>query len=280
MVNEGEEDKKILVRQRIVDKEKKLIGEAEEEVEIRGGGKVCVRQGVMVKEPRLWSVERPEMYWVETIIKEKNLKFEISDLRGDRVETGVEEVDSREEKNKRTSNIQHSTFNIERREETGKCKVEIANTKMQSGREEKQVLDRVETGFGYREFRFDAEKGFFLNGKAVKILGTCNHQDHAGVGAAVPDAIWAYRVRRLKAMGSNGYRCAHNPPAPEFWTRATGWGCWCWMRIGSSRARSRGWRMWGRWCGGTGIIRACSRGVCLMKNICRGWSRGGGWRGR
>jgi beta-galactosidase len=69
--------------------------------------------------------------------------------------------------------------------------------------------------FGIRTFHFDANKGFFLNGKAVKIKGTCCHQDHAGVGVALPDRIQYYRVERLKSMGSNGLRTSHNPPTPE-----------------------------------------------------------------
>lgn len=77
-------------------------------------------------------------------------------------------------------------------------------------------LDRVETCCGFRTVRFDVKEGFFLNDKPIKIKGTCNHQDHAGVGVAVPDSIWEYRVRRLKELGSNAYRAAHNPPAREF----------------------------------------------------------------
>jgi len=69
---------------------------------------------------------------------------------------------------------------------------------------------------GFRTFRFDAEKGFFLNDQPYKIQGTCNHQDHAGVGVAVPASLWDFRIRRLKELGSNAYRCAHHPPAPEF----------------------------------------------------------------
>ena len=76
-------------------------------------------------------------------------------------------------------------------------------------------VDRYETPFGIRTFRFDPEQGFFLNGKSVKIKGTCNHQDHAGVGSALPDRIHYYRIERLKDMGSNAYRTSHNPPAPE-----------------------------------------------------------------
>ena len=77
------------------------------------------------------------------------------------------------------------------------------------------AVDQYDTAFGIRSLRFDADKGFFLNGQPVKIQGTCNHQDHAGVGTALPDRIQFYRIERLKAMGSNAYRTSHNPPTPE-----------------------------------------------------------------
>jgi beta-galactosidase len=77
------------------------------------------------------------------------------------------------------------------------------------------LSDRYETPFGIRECKFDAENGFFLNGKSVKLRGTCNHQDHAGVGAALPDAIQYFRVRKLQEMGCNALRTSHNPPTPE-----------------------------------------------------------------
>ena len=78
------------------------------------------------------------------------------------------------------------------------------------------TVDRDTETFGIRTVRFDADKGFFLNGKPVKIKGTCNHQDHAGVGEAIPDRIQAYRLERLQWMGSNACRTSHNPPTPEF----------------------------------------------------------------
>jgi beta-galactosidase len=77
------------------------------------------------------------------------------------------------------------------------------------------VVDQYETRFGIRTVHFDAAKGFFLNGAPLLIKGTCNHQDHAGVGSALPDRLQAYRIERLKAMGSNAYRTSHNPPTPE-----------------------------------------------------------------
>jgi len=77
------------------------------------------------------------------------------------------------------------------------------------------VLDQYETTFGIRSIRFDANEGFFLNGKHVKLKGTDNHQDHAGVGAAIPDALQEFRIAELKKFGCNVYRASHNPPTPE-----------------------------------------------------------------
>ena len=77
------------------------------------------------------------------------------------------------------------------------------------------TVDHTETSFGIRTFAFDAEKGFLLNGRPYLIKGTCNHQDHAGVGVALPDRLQSFRLEKLKEMGSNAYRCAHNPPTPE-----------------------------------------------------------------
>lgn len=78
-----------------------------------------------------------------------------------------------------------------------------------------KVVDRKETPFGIRTIGFDKDRGFMLNGKPYRIEGTCNHQDHAGVGAAIPDALQDFRIRKLKEFGSNGIRTSHNPPTPE-----------------------------------------------------------------
>ena len=78
-----------------------------------------------------------------------------------------------------------------------------------------QTVDRVETEFGIRTVAFDPDKGFLLNGKPYLIKGTCNHQDHAGVGTALPDALQYFRVKKLKEMGCNAYRTSHNAPTPE-----------------------------------------------------------------
>jgi beta-galactosidase len=77
------------------------------------------------------------------------------------------------------------------------------------------AMDRYETRFGVRTLRFDADTGFYLNGKNIKIKGTCNHQDHAGLGVALPDAAQRFRVKTLQEVGCNAWRTAHNPPTPE-----------------------------------------------------------------
>ncbi len=82
-----------------------------------------------------------------------------------------------------------------------------------------QPRDAERVSFGIRTVLFDADKGFFLNGKSLKIQGTCNHQDHAGVGAALPDRLQAYRISVLQAMGCNAVRTSHNMPTPE-WVEA------------------------------------------------------------
>ncbi len=77
------------------------------------------------------------------------------------------------------------------------------------------LADAAGTDFGIRECRFDADKGFFLNGRHLRIKGLCCHQDHAGVGIGVPDSVWEYRIAQMKSMGANAYRSAHYPPSPE-----------------------------------------------------------------
>jgi len=76
--------------------------------------------------------------------------------------------------------------------------------------------DAERVSFGVRTVLFDADKGFFLNGKSLKIQGTCNHQDHAGVGAALPDRLQWYRLGVLREMGCNAVRTSHNMPTPEW----------------------------------------------------------------
>ena len=77
-----------------------------------------------------------------------------------------------------------------------------------------RVVDVYETTTGIREIMFDADRGFLLNGQPLKLKGVNLHQDHAGVGSAIPDALQAWRIRQLKQFGCNAYRASHNPMTP------------------------------------------------------------------
>lgn len=76
------------------------------------------------------------------------------------------------------------------------------------------VTDEYSLNHGFRTIVFDPDKGLFINGKSTKVKGVCCHQDHAGVGSAISESLYEYRVALLKEMGANGYRCSHNPPSP------------------------------------------------------------------
>jgi beta-galactosidase len=80
---------------------------------------------------------------------------------------------------------------------------------------EGKVLDDYETPLGIRTFVFDSDKGFYLNGKHVKINGVCDHHDLGCLGAAVNRRAIERQLEILKGMGVNGIRTSHNPPAPE-----------------------------------------------------------------
>jgi len=79
-----------------------------------------------------------------------------------------------------------------------------------------KLVDEVKTPFGIRTIHYDADKGFFLNGRNIKMNGVCLHHDAGCVGAAVPVKVWERRLKILKEMGCNAIRTAHNPVAPEF----------------------------------------------------------------
>ncbi len=78
-----------------------------------------------------------------------------------------------------------------------------------------KVVDEVETTTGFRDFKFDAKTGFWLNGKNFKINGVCEHHDLGCLGAALNEDALHRKLTKLKAMGVNSIRSSHNPPAPE-----------------------------------------------------------------
>jgi len=101
------------------------------------------------------------------------------------------------------------------------------------------VVDEYTTPLGIRYFNFDADKGFSLNGKPMKILGVCDHHDLGSLGAAVNTRALERQLQILKAMGCNGIRTSHNPPAPElldlcdkmgFIVMDEAFDCWEWKK--------------------------------------------------
>ncbi len=82
--------------------------------------------------------------------------------------------------------------------------------------EGKNIVDDLTTKIGIRKIEYDVNKGFLLNDEHIKMNGVCLHHDGGCVGAAVPLAVWKYRLEKLKEMGCNAIRTSHNPPAPEF----------------------------------------------------------------
>ena len=76
------------------------------------------------------------------------------------------------------------------------------------------LVDSYETTTGIRHIEFDNNRGFLLNGEVVKLKGVNMHQDHAGVGSGIPDALQEWRLMQLKKFGCNAYRSSHNPMTP------------------------------------------------------------------
>jgi len=82
---------------------------------------------------------------------------------------------------------------------------------------ENMIFDQQTTRVGFRKIEFDAESGFWLNGKNLKLKGVCLHHDAGNLGAAVPEDVLYRRLKILKDMGCNAIRTSHNPFAPEFY---------------------------------------------------------------
>lgn len=149
--NETGRAKKVTVVNTLLDASGKAVGSSSSAVKLlAGASRKVVSQSLMLKNPQLWSVERPYIYKVRTQVK----------VGG-------------------------------------------------------KVVDEYYTNTGVRSFRFDAEKGFFLNGKNMKINGVCQHHDMGCLGAAVNEDALYRQLKMLRDMGANAVRCSHNPPAPE-----------------------------------------------------------------
>ncbi len=151
LYNSGKQNTDVEVEVSLLDKMGKQVAQRKTTTPIAFLGKSVAKMNIPVSNPELWTLDKPTMYQVKTVVREKG-----------------------------------------------------------------NVIDTLLTTCGFRTIKFTVDSGFYLNDKHVKIKGVCNHQDHAGVGVAVPDKLWEFRLRRLKEMGVNGYRCSHNPPSVEF----------------------------------------------------------------
>ena len=87
-----------------------------------------------------------------------------------------------------------------------------------------RVTDAVETVTGFRQFEFNAQTGFWLNGQNMKLNGVCEHHDLGCLGAAVHEDALRRKLVKLKQMGVNAIRTSHNPPAPELLAMADSMG--------------------------------------------------------
>ncbi len=105
-------------------------------------------------------------------------------------------------------------------------------------------IDADASRFGIRTIRFDPDRGFFLNGKPVKIQGTCNHQDFAGVGVGVPDTLESCACGSFSGWGRTPGGCRTIRPRPDSWTPATSWACSSWTRTGTWATPTTTWPIW------------------------------------
>lgn len=151
--NSGEMRREATLDVRLIDPAGNLVLERHLPVQVEALSSATLQSEWPVDAPALWSVQTPQLYQVETVLRT-----------------------------------------------TGSSP---------------ELLDRLVVTTGFRSIHFDAQQGFFLNDRSVKLQGVCIHQDHAGVGVAVPESIWAFRLQRLQDMGVNAIRFAHNAVAPE-----------------------------------------------------------------
>jgi beta-galactosidase len=151
IVNHLSLNKKVTLRSVVIDHSGIEISTTDTIISLKPLGNTEVSQTVQVTAPLLWSIEKPDLYSLSSVIVEGN-----------------------------------------------------------------KVIDNNSTTFGIRKIKFDADKGFSLNGNHVKMNGVCLHHDAGCLGSAVPEQTWVRRLQLLKDMGCNAIRTSHNPPAPEF----------------------------------------------------------------
>ena len=96
--------------------------------------------------------------------------------------------------------------------------------------ENDSLVDSQKNTFGFRTIAINKDKGFFLNGRHVPLYGTCNHQDHAGVGVAVPDSVNEYRIKLLKEWVQMRIVALTGNPNPEILDYCDKYGILVWTK--------------------------------------------------
>ncbi len=104
------------------------------------------------------------------------------------------------------------------------------NVKLLDAKSDK-IIDDSTQPLGFRWFSFDANKGFFLNGKSLKLMGTNRHQDRESYGNALPDEFHEEDIRLIKEMGANFLRIAHYPQDPRVLEMCDKYGLLVWEEI-------------------------------------------------
>lgn len=150
---------------------------------------------------------------INTNTSAKNITLQISilDRNGNEVGSHSESIELKQGETKTiTQNIDLTNPNL-----WGIKNPNLYNAKT-SIKENDAILNEYETPFGIRSISYDAEKGFYLNGKKTLFKGVCLHHDGGLVGAAVPKGVWERRFKLLKDAGVNAIRTSHNPPSEKF----------------------------------------------------------------
>ena len=149
-------------------------------VSVPPGGRATVSLALSVAEPEVWSAASPHLYTVHAAV----------------MQSGCASSSSSSASSSASSAASSSSSSA------------AAAASSSDG-----VVDAVSTTHGFRSLRYDADAGFFLNQRHFKVRGFCDHNSFAVVGMAVPPRVDLFRAQALRALGGNGRRMSHNPPA-------------------------------------------------------------------
>ncbi|OXA72957.1 glycoside hydrolase [Flavobacterium aquidurense] len=136
----------------LISKDGKSVANSSDKIEVAANKTAKISTKLMIKNPKLWDLENPNLYELRTTVLKEGKK-----------------------------------------------------------------IDETITKTGFRTFTFDANNGFALNGKSMKMKGVCLHHDAGVLGSAVPGEVWETRLKTLKEIGVNAIRTSHNPQAPVFY---------------------------------------------------------------